>query len=196
MAGLTASSRASAARRRLLRRNLSSTGSGQRVRWPANARDLAWTTPYQRRPCSAGHGRAPSGNRRRRTQRNTGEIIGEIGDLVRRHRLQHLRHGAVVAVAAVVLVFAQRLGEIVLALVGDARNVLLAGEIGVVAGVAMILLRQRLALAASAPGRRPRPAARASAVLAMKSEKPRRSSSVNAFASRSSARTIAASRGT
>ncbi len=35
-----------------------------------------------------------------------GQIIGEIGDLVRRHRLQRLGHGAVVTVPAVVLVLA------------------------------------------------------------------------------------------
>ncbi|KTT92314.1 hypothetical protein NS44R_14675, partial [Mammaliicoccus sciuri] len=47
--------------------------------------------------------------------------------------------------AAVVLVFGQRLGEVVLALIGDPGDVILAGEIGVVAAVAAVLLRQRLA---------------------------------------------------
>jgi hypothetical protein len=53
---------------------------------------------------------------------HTGEKIDEIRDLFRRYRLHHVGHGAVIAVPAVVLVFTERLGEIVLALVGDARE--------------------------------------------------------------------------
>src|SRR5450759_483493 len=79
------------------------------------------------------------------TSAQPGEKISEIGDLIRRHRLQRFRHGGVIAVAAVVLVFPHGLGEIILALVGDTRDIFFAGEIGVVAGIAMILLRQRLA---------------------------------------------------
>ena len=45
--------------------------------------------------------------------------------------------------AAVVLVLAKRLGEIILALVGDARDVVLAGKIRVVTAVAAVLLRDR-----------------------------------------------------
>ena len=72
------------------------------------------------------------------------DVIGEIGDLLRRHRAHHIGHGAVIAVAAVVLVLGERLGEIILALVGDARDVVGAGEIGLVAGIAAMLARRRL----------------------------------------------------
>src|ERR1700692_432088 len=75
----------------------------------------------------------------------SGDVIGKIGDLLLGNRTPHVGHGAVIAVAAVVLVFGQRLGEIVLALVGDARDVFLAGKIGIVAVVAEVLVRQRLA---------------------------------------------------
>src|SRR5689334_15332036 len=76
---------------------------------------------------------------------HAGDEIGEIGDLLRRDRRHHVSHAGVIAVAAVVLVFGKGLGEIVLALVGDARDVFLAGQIGVMAGVAAVLLHQRLA---------------------------------------------------
>ena len=57
---------------------------------------------------------------------DAGDEIRQIGDLLRRDRAHHVGHAAVIAMAAVVLVLAKRLGEIVLALVGDARDVLLA----------------------------------------------------------------------
>ena len=60
---------------------------------------------------------------------HAGDVIGKIGDLLRRHRLHHVGHGGVITVAGVVLVFLQRLRKIILALVGDARNVIAAGEI-------------------------------------------------------------------
>src|SRR5580692_8472097 len=102
-----------------------SIGSGQRVRRPTDARGLAWITPYQCPSCSAAPARAPLAKPRlsSRGSAQAGEIVGEIGDLLHRDRLQHLGHGAVIAVAAVVLVFGERLGEIILALVGDARDV-------------------------------------------------------------------------
>src|SRR6185437_9789997 len=120
--------------------------SGPRYPRPTNARGLAWITPYQPPTCSAAHARAPLRNSVVRGGKlaQAGKIISEIGDLLRCHRLQGFRHGRVIALAAVVLVLAKRLGEIILALVGNARNVLLAGEVGVVAGIAMILLRQRV----------------------------------------------------
>src|SRR6202043_2085111 len=74
---------------------------------------------------------------------DSGEKIGKIVDLLCCHRLQDFRHGAVIAVAAVVLVFPHGLGEIILALIGDARDVVLAGKIGVVAGIAAGLLPRR-----------------------------------------------------
>ena len=64
--------------------------------------------------------------------------VGEIDDLCVGHRRQHLGHGGVVAVPRVVLVLAQRLDEIVLALVGDARNAFATGQIQIVAAVAAV----------------------------------------------------------
>src|SRR5271154_1086937 len=74
------------------------------------------------------------------------DVIGEVEDLLFGDRTHHVRHGAVVAVAAVVLVFRKRLVEVILALIGKPRHVLLAGEIGVVAAVAAVRLRKRQAL--------------------------------------------------
>src|SRR5689334_23569853 len=52
------------------------------------------------------------------------DVIGQLRNLLRRHRPHHVGHGAVIAVAGVVLVFGKRLGEVILALVGNARDVL------------------------------------------------------------------------
>src|SRR6185369_16904003 len=65
---------------------------------------------------------------------HAGDVMGEIDNLLRRDRTHHVGHAAVVAMAAVVLVFAERLGEIILALTGDARDVFLPRQIGVVTG--------------------------------------------------------------
>ena len=110
--------------------------------------------------------------------------MGEIDNLLGRDWRHHVGHAAIIAVAAVVLVLGKGLGEIVLALVGDARDVFFPRQIGVVTGVAAVLLHQRLAAL------QPRRLAGFTGfrggvgfgILAMKSEKRRRSSSVNPFA--------------
>src|SRR5450756_466662 len=73
------------------------------------------------------------------------DSVGEIDDLRVGHRRQHLGHGGVVAVPRIVLVFAQRLDQIVLALSGDARNVFAAGQIETMTVVAAVLRDQRAA---------------------------------------------------
>src|SRR5258708_20588472 len=124
---------------------LSWTLSGQRYQRPTDARDLPLLTPFERPSCSAAHQSAAAGKNGVSEYRSAdaGEKIGEIGDLLGCHRLQRLRHGGVVAVPAVVLVFPQGLGEIILALAGNARDIFAAGEIRLVAGAAGILLRPR-----------------------------------------------------
>ena len=69
-----------------------------------------------------------------------GGVLGEIGDLRCRDRRHHVSHARIIAAAAVVLVLGMRLGEIIFALVGDARDVFLPRQIRVVAGVAAVLL--------------------------------------------------------
>ncbi|XSC48583.1 hypothetical protein ACF1BQ_026990 [Bradyrhizobium sp. RDT10] len=56
--------------------------------------------------------------------------MGEIGDLLWRDRRHHVRHAGVIAVTAVVLVLGKGLGEIILALVGDAGDVFLPDRSG------------------------------------------------------------------
>src|ERR1700719_2519282 len=90
---------------------------------------------------AAGEGaRAPRIQLKATSLAQSGEIVSQIGNLLRAHRLQHLRHGAVIAVAAIVLVLEHGLGEIVLALIGNPRNIVATGKIGVVAGSAVMLL--------------------------------------------------------
>src|SRR5579863_221185 len=74
------------------------------------------------------------------------DVIGKVRNLLFRDLAHYISHGTVIAMPGVVLVFAKRLVEIILALVGEARHVFFAGKIGVVAGVAAVLLRQRLSL--------------------------------------------------
>src|SRR5580692_5057043 len=145
MDGLTASSRASAAEAAsfaetffdLIRAAISAADRRQSSSIVnssnLNARLVAPPTAWRHRETAASNGSA-----------DPGEKIGQICDLLGRHRLQHFGHGAVVAVAAVVLVFPHGLGEVVLALVGEARDVVFAGKIRVVAGIAAMLLDQRL----------------------------------------------------
>src|ERR1039457_2312120 len=63
------------------------------------------------------------------------EVIGEIKNLRIVDGSEHPGHDAVVAVPSIVLILAHRLDEIVLALVGDARNTFAAGQIQIVAVV-------------------------------------------------------------
>src|SRR5690348_799997 len=41
------------------------------------------------------------------------DVIGQLRNLLRRHRPHHVGHGAVIAVAGIVLVFGQGLGEVI-----------------------------------------------------------------------------------
>src|SRR5579872_4985933 len=68
-------------------------------------------------------------------------VISKVGDLLLGDRTHHVRHGAVVTVPRVVLVFGKRLGEVILALVGKPRHVFLAGKIRIVTKVAAVGLR-------------------------------------------------------
>jgi hypothetical protein len=75
---------------------------------------------------------------------HAGDAIGEISSLIGRHGPHHVGHGAVIAVAAVVLVRAKRLLQLIFALAGDARDVVAAGKIRLGAGAAAKLLGERL----------------------------------------------------
>src|ERR1700753_3368315 len=74
------------------------------------------------------------------------DVISEVGDLFLGHLAHHVGHGAIIAMTRVVLVFGKRLVEIILALIGKPRNILLAGKIGVVTAAAAMLLRERQSL--------------------------------------------------
>src|SRR6267378_2587348 len=67
------------------------------------------------------------------------QIIGEIDEILVLQRRHHRRHGGIVAAALVGLVFAQRPQKIVLALAGDARDLVLPGESRCVAEIAAVL---------------------------------------------------------
>jgi hypothetical protein len=69
----------------------------------------------------------------------TREKIGEIEDLLVADQVEYIRHRGIVAAARVVLVFPQRLHEVILALAGKAGHVLLTGIIPLVAEVATVL---------------------------------------------------------
>src|SRR6267154_286319 len=56
------------------------------------------------------------------------QIIGEIDEILVLQRRHHRRHGGIIAAPLVGLVFAQRPQQIVLALSGNARNLVLPGE--------------------------------------------------------------------
>src|SRR5262249_3468729 len=73
----------------------------------------------------------------------TREKIGEIEDLLVADRVEYIRHCGIVAAARVVLVFPQRLHEVILALAGKAGHVLLTGIIPLVAEVATVLFDER-----------------------------------------------------
>src|SRR6267378_558414 len=67
------------------------------------------------------------------------QIIGEIGEFLVLQRLHHRRHGGIIAAPLVGLVFAQRPQQIVLALPGDARDLVLPGESRGVTEIAAVL---------------------------------------------------------
>src|SRR5206468_9185420 len=110
--------------------------SGQPNRRPTDAKALALPTPCLQRTCSAGQRAKPAG----KISARAGEIISEIADLLRRHWRHHVGHRGVIAGAGIALVFCERFGEVVLALVGNARDVFLAGKISVVAVIAAVLI--------------------------------------------------------
>src|SRR5580704_7035621 len=74
----------------------------------------------------------------------TCDIIRQVENLLIGDRRDDVGHGRVVAVAGIVLVAAQCLDQVVLALGGDAGDVLLAGEVRQMAEVAAVLLDQSL----------------------------------------------------
>src|SRR4051794_40269561 len=123
---------------------LSSILSGSRGLQPTGARDLPLPTPFERPSFSVTEGAWPAPGPHQADLTHSGEVISKIGDLLFGDRLHHVGHAAVIAVAAVILVFGKRLGEVVLALIGDPRDVLLAGKIGVMTAIATVLLRQCL----------------------------------------------------
>src|SRR6185312_8778504 len=71
------------------------------------------------------------------------DVIRQIENLLVGDRRDDVGHGGVVAVARVVLVAAQRLDQVILALVGDARHVVLTGESRGMAEITAVLLDQR-----------------------------------------------------
>lgn len=70
----------------------------------------------------------------------TSQKVGEIEDLPVADQVKNIRHRGIVAAARVVLVFPQRLDEVVLALAGEAGNILFTGIIPVMAEVTSVLL--------------------------------------------------------
>src|SRR5713226_1396225 len=73
----------------------------------------------------------------------TSQKVSQVEDLLVADQVKNIRHRGVVAAARVVLVFPQRLDEVVLALAGQAWNVLFSGIIPGMAEVAMVLLDER-----------------------------------------------------
>ena len=71
-----------------------------------------------------------------------GEKMGEIEDIGVGHWIHHVRHRGIVAASRIALILAQRFDEIVLALAGQARNVLFPRKILVMAEIAPVLLDQ------------------------------------------------------
>ena len=70
------------------------------------------------------------------------QVICELDQLRVVDRLQHLGHRRLVAVPSAALVFAQRLQQVILALVGEARDIFLPGKIRAVADIAVVELDQ------------------------------------------------------
>src|SRR3954447_16682977 len=75
-----------------------------------------------------------------------GEEIGELDEILVLEVVHHFRHLGVVAPARIVLVAAQGLEQIVLALAGQPGDVFLPGIIGLVTEIAAMLLAQRARL--------------------------------------------------
>src|SRR3954466_14901462 len=75
-----------------------------------------------------------------------GEEIGELDEILVLEVVHHLGHLGVVAAARIVLVAAQGLEQIVLALAGQPGDVFLPGIVGLVTEIAPMLLAQRARL--------------------------------------------------
>ena len=73
----------------------------------------------------------------------TRQKIGQIEDLLVTDQVKNIRHRGIVAAARVVLVFPQRLHEVVLALAGKTGNILFTRVIPVMAEVTAVLLDER-----------------------------------------------------
>src|SRR5262249_6214006 len=71
------------------------------------------------------------------------EEIGEVDEILVLHAVDDLGHLGVVAASRIVLVAAQRLEQVVLALAGEPGNVLLPGVIGLMTEITVVLLAQR-----------------------------------------------------
>jgi hypothetical protein len=68
--------------------------------------------------------------------------MGEIENIGVGQRINHIRHRSIVSASRIVFVFTQCLDEVILALTGQTRSVLLAGKILVMTEVAAVLLDQ------------------------------------------------------
>src|SRR5262245_3520149 len=71
------------------------------------------------------------------------EEVGEVDEILVLHGIDDLGHLGIVAASRIVLVAAQRLEQIVLALAGKPGNVLLPGIIGLMTEITVVLLAQR-----------------------------------------------------
>src|SRR5438128_8970893 len=72
-----------------------------------------------------------------------GEEVGEVDEILVLHGVDDLGHLGIVTASRIVLVAAQRLEQVILALAGEPGNVLLPGIIGLVTEIAVVLLAQR-----------------------------------------------------
>ena len=106
--------------------------------------------------------------------------MGEIDNIAIRQWNHDVRHRSVVAASGIALVFAHRLHEIVLALAGQARNILFPGKVLVMAKIASMLLDQR-ARASSRAGFTGSAAGLGGGSCAITFAMPRKSSSLRPF---------------
>src|SRR5437660_6720192 len=74
------------------------------------------------------------------------DVMRDRDDVLVGNFLRHLVHGGIVALALATLVAAQRLQKVILALIADAADLVVAGKIGVVTEAAAVFLRGGVAL--------------------------------------------------
>ena len=125
-----------------------------------------------------------------------GRKIGEIEDIGVGNGLHDIAHRGVVAGPYVGLVLAHRLDEEILALSGDPRDVVAAGQVRAVADVAAMLVDKAPAAVQARRIDRDRRSAGGGGSFASVSAKVRRSSSVKPFTASFMSSTFAAFRGT